>query len=158
MNPAGIVSILGPFLLGVTVALVLGLLTHLLVGMRLNLFFISPDSPIEDQNLIPITTALKKASFFRSLRKGLWKERIEITLIDYQNRSFTYRIGYRLFRRFFIVLVKGDGKTSLNDIELQPFRKYSLRTGSILFVGDRQFNILVTPSLKTDENRPLPAY
>jgi hypothetical protein len=133
------------FIVGLAIAATLGAVIRVLVGMRLNLYLISDDTLIRDQAMIPISSDLKRARSLLSLFRGKWRENIEISLTDYQNRTFTYQIEYGLWRRFQIALLPGTrGTTLLAGREMAPGKRYALRTGMKLRIGDRPYTVLVT--------------
>jgi len=131
---------------GLSVALVIGAIVRILVGMKLNLFLVNHDSAVKDQSLIPVTTEGKKASFFRTLFKGNWREDVDITLLDYSGHTYHYRIGYHLWWRFYLVMEAEQEGSLLNGKTMRPGKRHLLRTGSKLTTGDRAFFVLVTPN------------
>lgn len=134
-----------PFIGGLLFALAVGAALRILLGMRLNLFLVNHDTAVGDQSVIPITTELKKSSIFRSLRLGNWREDVEITLMDYQNQSFSFRIGFHIWNRFWAELSRSDGNAKLGHDKLVTGKRMKLRTGARLEIGDRSFFVLVTP-------------
>jgi hypothetical protein len=135
----------GSFLFGLSTALVLGGFLRILFGMRLNLYFINPDSRQLEESLIPLTSELKKRSLLRTLMKRHWKESIEVTLIDDQGRSSVFHLGYHLWRRYYAVLTN-PSRATVNKRPMKKGKKYFLKTGSELSAGDRTFKIVVTPT------------
>lgn len=144
------------FLTGLGTAIAAGMLVRVLLGMRLNLFFINPESKIQDQMLIPITTENKKRSILRSLKLGNWRENVDITLLDLEDRPHTFQIGFHIWNRFHLTLLDGPEGTDLNRRPLRPGKRYKLRTGDKLRVGNRVFTVLVSPGqLKPELHKEL---
>ena len=142
------------FAIGVISSLLIGALIRVFIGLRMNLYLVSQDSPIHDQALIPITAEGKKNSRLRSLLRGSWKEDIDITLIDHGGHAYTYRIGYSLWRRYYLILLSQNLFTGLTAENPQALlggtvlltgKRYPLRTGMTLQNGDRAFQVMVTP-------------
>lgn len=138
-----------PFAAGLVSAFAAGTALRLLGGMRLNLYLVNRDSPLRDQAIIPITEELRRSSLVRSLRQRRWKENVDITLMDYHDQSYTFRIGYDLWKRYYLEVLDepaGDEAAArINGKPLAPGKRYSLRTGMKLSAGDRLFAVLVTP-------------
>ena len=151
------------FVAGFVIVLGIGVLARLLVGLRLNLYLLNreqlwsfkegvPSREAVEQSIIPITAEAKKTSLLRTITKRKWVEDVDITLLDDQGRSYTYRIGFHPWFRFHVVLKQAqDADTAVNGLKLKAGRVHPLRTGDVLKVGDRQFAILVTPSPMSPE-------
>lgn len=148
--------LLASFGTGLAMALALGSLARVLLGMKLNLFLVNHDSAVQDQTMIPVTTEGKKTSFIRTLLNGLWREDVDITLTDYSSASFRYRVGYHLWWRFYLVMAEGGDGSAIDGRPVLPGKRYLLRTGARLKVGDRVFYVLVTPTqMKSDLHKEL---
>lgn len=144
------------FASGLGVALAVGAVIRVLVGMKLNLFLVNHDSAVKDQSLIPVTTEGKKASFLRTLIRRNWKEDVDITLLDYSGHTYHYRIGYHLWWRFYLVMEGDTEGSTLDGRPVHPGKRHLLRTGAKLVTGDRAFYVLVTPNqLRPDMHKEL---
>ncbi len=134
-----------PFTAGISCALAMGAGIRVLLGMRLNLFLVNHDSTVQDQSVIPITTEFKKASLFRVLKFGNWREDVDITLMDYQDRSYAFRVSFHVWKRFQLQLIRADSQVTLSGLKLNEMQTVPARTGAKLEIGDRLFFILVSP-------------
>lgn len=148
----GLIAFLGGF----GVALIAGAATRILIGMRLNLYFIHREpgthtSP--EASLIPITEPHRKVSLSKTLLQGRWRENQELILGDYSNHAFPFRVGFHLWYRYYLVLLAPNLPDSpgakpsvkLDNKYLRPGRRYPLRTGMRLSTGDREFTVYVSP-------------
>lgn len=135
-----------PFITGLSTALALGAMFRIFYGMRLNLFLVNDDSTVADQSLIPITTEGKKRSLINTISNGNWREDVDLTLTDYEGHSYAYRVGYHLWNRFYVMFrgTNPNTQTKIDGRLVKPARRYRLRTGQRLQVGDRVFTVLVT--------------
>jgi hypothetical protein len=116
--------------------------------MRLNLYFIDDDDDsenTENPSVIPITTELRKTSFWDSVAKKTWQEDVLITLVDYQSQSFQCRIQNHIWSGFFLLIQECPGKVFINRREIRAGKNHYLRNGMSFQVGDRKFKILVSP-------------
>jgi len=139
------------FLIGLMAALTLGSIIWVVVGTRLRLYLVGQDSMIRDQSVIAITAELKKGSTLHSLRNGTWREDVDLTLRDYDERAYQFEIGFSLWLRFFLILRgNGGGEARLRGRRLEINRKHYIRTGDSLRIGDRDFRVLVTPTIIGD--------
>ena len=144
------------FVLGILPPLLLGTGARLVLGLRLNLFLTNRESMLQDQQIIPITSELKKTSILRSLRKGHWKEDVELTLRDYRDQSYRIQIGYHLWRRFTLTYVEGPDSLFIDGKKVDKTRTYPLRSGQTLRLDDRAYGIWVTPRQEDALNREKP--
>lgn len=147
---------------GFAVALVIGAIARMLLGLKLNLYFIHREPgthKVTSSSLIPITAPNRKSSIVRSLREGRWREDQDLQLGDYQGRHFTFRIGYHFWYRFYLILEtpnpkltpRGDACVKLGSRTLKQGKRYPLRSGARLQTGDRAFEIHVTPAQLEDK-------
>lgn len=156
------------FLAGFAFVLAVGVGLRILIGLKLNLYFLNreqlwafkdgvPAREAIEQSIIPITAEAKKTSLWRTISKRKWLEDVDVTLLDDHGRSYTYSIGFHPWFRFYVALKQSkDTETALNGSKLQTGRQHPLRTGDVLKVGDRQFSILITPSqISPDLHREL---
>lgn len=133
------------FLAGLAAALGFSIFTIILIGLKLKLYLINIESAQPEQSIIPITAELKKRSWLKTILSGNWKENLEITLKDYQNRTFTFQVGFHLLGRFNLSLLSQEGHSALlNQKTMLPNRRYFLKNGMRLETGDRAFEILIT--------------
>lgn len=139
-------AILLPFIGGFGVALVFGAVARILLGMRLHLQLVNADSPVRDQAVIPVTSENKKGlSLLHTLLTGNWREDVEIVLADHANHHYSFIVGYHLWWRFYLVS-HSDNKVLINHKNLKKMKRYYLKTGQFLKVGDRAFTVLITTS------------
>jgi hypothetical protein len=135
------------FIIGLTTALGLSALIRILIGIKLKLYLISIDTSQVEQSIVPITAELKKRYLLKTILSGNWKENLEITLTDYQSRSYTFQIGFHLFGRFYLRQLSGENQTaSLNQETMKPNHNYYFKSGMRLETGDRAFEMLITTS------------
>ncbi|MBY0472454.1 hypothetical protein K2X30_14915 [bacterium] len=133
-----------PLIFGFLLAFSFGAVYRILSGMRMNLYLLSPEAKFADQGIIPISAENKKSSLKKIIEKKKWKEDLEITLMDYQGRSYRYHIQFHLWNRFHMRLVKADGPSQINHRKIVQGKRYSLSNGSTLKIGEREFKIAVT--------------
>jgi hypothetical protein len=133
------------FALGIFCALSIGIFLKIAYGMKLNLYLIDDDSESgEEPSIIPLTTELRKTSFWDSLTKKTWREDVLITLVDYQGQSFQCGIQNHIWAGFSLLIQGQPGKVLINRREVLPGKKHYLKTGMSFQVGDRKFKILIS--------------
>lgn len=123
------------FALGTVFSLAFGLALWILYGRRLNLYLVSEDSLVRDQALIPVT--VENGSRSR-------RESIDLVLTDFQNRTYTFRVGYGLFVRFYLVLVSDTSHSKLNRSPIEKGKYYPIKNGMKLTTGDRVYTLVAT--------------
>lgn len=136
--------LISTFCFGFFSALTLGCLLKILIGMRLNLYLIARDSGVVDQNIIPLTSEMKKRSWWKTLRKKQWQEDIDLTLMDYKGRPSHFQITYHPWKGFSLQLLQTKVDNFLDQDEIFPKISYYLRTGMSLRCGERNFRILIS--------------
>ena len=136
-----------PFAGGIILALGLASLIRVLLGVRLNLYFVHRGNGPEDQMLLAVTAPHKKSSIWKSLTEGRWRENIELTLGDHSGRDYRLLVRFGLWHRFHIQILDGDlAHARLDKKKVEKDRSYFLREGQRLKLGDREFIVHVTPS------------
>ncbi|MGZ3699814.1 MAG: hypothetical protein ACXWPM_08260 [Bdellovibrionota bacterium] len=149
-TPLQIEAIL-PFVTGFAIALSVGAAFRIIRGMQMNLFLINSDSPMAEEALIPITAELKKVSLVRSMLKGLWREDVEISLMDQKNRACTFNIGFHIWHRFHLTVLTTSDGCFIGRKPLMAGKRHYLRNGLIVKVGRRDFKVLVSPNRGANE-------
>lgn len=139
---------------GVLGALFVFLLWQAITGLRLNLYLVDEDDDLDEKHktMFQVTAENKLRSIWKSLLRGLWRENIDITLADHQNRSYIFQIGYRLLTRYSIMpLAYNREAPQLNGRDMKAGQRYVVRSGSILQIGERRFKVMALPTQKALE-------
>lgn len=132
--------------LGVFAAFTFGILRRLTRGLKLNLYLVHQEQGTTDrahQSITPITAPYRRASLWRSLREGRWRENQSLQLGDYAGKFYTFRVGYTLLRHYYIVAESPGIK--LNRKKLEKGRRTFLQNGDQLSTGNRVFEMRITP-------------
>ncbi len=136
-----------PFTAGLLSALALASGIRVLLGLRLNLYFVHRGNGPEDQMLLAVTAPHKKASLFKALSGGRWKEDVELTIGDHAGRDYKIQVRYGLWHRFHIQVLSGDlAHARIDKKKIELNHRYFLREGQRLKLGDRDFIVHVTPT------------
>lgn len=137
------------FAAGTLTALVLGLGGWILWGFKLRLYLISRDTLHSDQAVIPISAELKKASLWRTVLQGNWREDLEVKLADSSGKMHSFEFGFHPVFRYFVTLKTPSQDVLLGEARLKHEERAYLKNGMSLQLGSRRFEIWVMPTNPT---------
>jgi hypothetical protein len=131
---------------------VVAFIIRIIRGFQLNVYLISEDVITSNGNIgkkdrstswIPLTSELKKHSFWRTFINQNWREDLEITLTDFEHKVFIYKIGYHVLHGFSICLTNEPSIALLNGKPMTPHIEYYLKTETKIKAGTRDFKLVI---------------